>query len=326
MTIDEETGEGVDVHFRVSFHERTMRELGKVDDTRDDEHQFATVSRLSDVACGVYDTVWRPLVQASITKETALALRNAHPGRTSRRLFSDANPLMGFARGQAEKAEKERKPAEASNPFLSLEKIWADGVIQTFDFWRDVRDASYELTFFSLFGSPAMQRLGASHDWKRPTLDIKALAHLPEVEAIMLGVGRGGFDVAVIRMLILMAQSRGNVRRDRLERSAEVLGQDEPFASLGADKRAAMIREQSIVVEFAPQQAIETLPTLLPERKDRERAIAVVGYIAGAIEEMEPDTIKMLQKLRDALELPDPAVATVQNPLQVAADFVTVDG
>ena len=117
--------------------------------------------------------------------------------------------------------------------------------MQTFDFWRDLRDAAYELTFFALYGSPFMQRLGASHAWTRTTVDAAELAHLPEVEAILLGIDRGGFEVAVIRMLILMAQSRGAVRRDRLERSARVLSHDEPFASLGAEKRAALIREQS---------------------------------------------------------------------------------
>jgi pimeloyl-ACP methyl ester carboxylesterase/tellurite resistance protein len=325
MTIDEEIGEGVDARFRVSFHERNMSDLAKVDDTRDDEHQFATVSRLSDLGCEIYDMVWRPLVQASISKETAAALRKVHPGRTSRRMFSDDNPLMGFARDQAEKAEKARKPADPANPFLALEKIWAGGVVQAFDFWRDVRDATYELTFFSLYGSPAMKRLGASHDWKRASVDAKELAHLPEVEAILLGVDRGGFDVAVIRMLILMAQARHSVRRDRLERSAKVLGHDEPFASLGAEKRAALIREQSTVVEFAPEQAIATLPTLLPESDERKRAIDVVEYIAGAVGEMDEDTVRMLRKLRAVLGLPDLVVDVPGDPLKLAADLASVE-
>ncbi len=315
MTIDEEIGEGVDAQFRVSFHERTMADLAAIDDTRDDENLFATVSRLSDLTCEVYDMLWRPAVQALISQETASALRKAHPGRTGRRAFSDENPLMGLVREQAAKAESERRPAAADNPFLALERLWADGVTQAFDFWRDLRDAAYETTFFSLYGSPAMQRLGASHAWRRAVADPKELAHLPEVEALLLGIDRGGFDVAVIRMLILMAESRGNVRRDRLERSARLLAHDEPFASLGAEKRAALIREQTIVVEFAPDRAIATLTALLPEVEDRERAIEVVEYVAGAVEEMEPRTIAMLQRLRAALGLPALAGPTPADPL-----------
>jgi len=105
-----------------------------------------------------------------------------------------------------------------------------------------------------------------------------------------------------------------------------VLGHDEPFASLGAEKRAALIREQSIVVEFAPEKAVETLTALLPEPADRERAIEVVEYIAGSVGEMDPDTIKMLQKLRGALELTDLVVDMPQDPLKLATALSPVDG
>jgi hypothetical protein len=154
-----------------------------------------------------------------------------------------------------------------------------------------------------------MHRIGASHAYQRERMDPKDLEHLPEVEAILLGVDRGGFEVAVIRMLILMADSRHVVRRDRLERSAHMLGKEEPFASLGAEKRAALIREQAIIVEFAPVLAISTLPELMPDRAARQRAIELVEFIAGAVEEMEPQTIKTLQKMRATLGLPALEVA-----------------
>ncbi len=68
MTIDEQIGEGVDAHFRVSFTERTMSELAGIDDSRGDEAQFGAVSRLSDLACEFYDIFARPFVQASVSK------------------------------------------------------------------------------------------------------------------------------------------------------------------------------------------------------------------------------------------------------------------
>jgi hypothetical protein len=37
-------------------------------------------------------------------------------------------------------------------------------------------------------------------------------------------------------MLVLLAENRKGVRRDRLERSSRVLTEDEPFASLGAER------------------------------------------------------------------------------------------
>ena len=105
-------------------------------------------------------------------------------------------------------------------------------------------------------------------------------------------------------MLILMAQSRATVRRDRLERSAKVLGHDEPFASLGAEKRAALIHEQSVIVEFEPDLAVKTLPDLLPETEDRRRVIQVVEFIAGSVDEIEPSTIQLVERFRAVLSLP----------------------
>lgn len=315
MTIDEQIGEGVDAHFRVSFTERKMSELAGIDDAREDEAQFGAVSRLSDLACEFYDIFARPFVQAGVSRQTAEFFRKAHPARASRRMFSHENPFMAFARAQAQQAETARAKTDPANPFLALEKLWAAGTIQAFDFWRDLRDAAYEMTFFSLYGAPAMLRFGASHAWARTTVDAKELAHLPEVKAILLGVDRGGFAVAVIRMLILIAQARHQVRRDRLERSAKVLSQDEPFALLGAETRGELIREQTIIVEFAPDRAVETLPLLLPTAAERQRAIGVVDFIAGPIDEMEPHTVEMLGRIRAVLGLPAMSAPPLLDPL-----------
>jgi hypothetical protein len=101
-----------------------------------------------------------------------------------------------------------------------------------------------------------------------------------------------------------MAESRATVRRDRLERSAKVLSTDEPFASLGPKQRALLIHEQSVIAEFEPDIAVASLPKLLMDPEERRKAVEVVEYIAGAIEEMAPGTIRMVQRFRAALGLP----------------------
>jgi pimeloyl-ACP methyl ester carboxylesterase len=328
MTIDETIGEGLNEKFLVSFHERKMSDLAAFDDSRDDEKCFAAVSRLSELGSELYDMTVRPLVQASVTQRSAEFMRKTNSARVQRRAFSDENPAMKVVAQAAERIARSRQPADRDNPFLGLEKVWSDGIIQMLDFYRDIRDATYEMTFFGIYGTPWMQRLGAPNAYQRKRLDPGELAHLPEVEEILLAIDRGGFEVAVIRMLILMAESRGAVRRDRLERSAKVLSRDEPFASLGAEKRSALIREQTIVVEFAPERAIQTLPDLLSDPGDRQRAIAVVEYIAGIVEEMEPQTIKTLEKMRAALGLPTRvASGSTIDPLEgVFRKFLPLSG
>ncbi|HKI13775.1 MAG TPA: hypothetical protein VKA12_01965 [Roseiarcus sp.] len=161
-----------------------------------------------------------------------------------------------------------------------------------------------------------MIRFGEPFAFERTRKDPKKLRFLPEVQAILRGVDRGGFEEAVIRMLILLAESRATVRRDRLERSAKVLSHDEPFASLGPERRTALIHEQSVIVEFEPDLAVKTLPDLLPDKAERQKAIEVVEYIAGAVDEMEPKTIQMVERFRAALGLPGLALpAPTKDPL-----------
>ena len=41
---------------------------------------------------------------------------------------------------------------------------------------------------------------------------------------------------------------------------------------MGAEKRAALIHEQTVIVEFERERAIEALPRLIPDAADRRRA------------------------------------------------------
>jgi hypothetical protein len=309
MTIDQQVEDGSGEHFLVSFHERKMSDLGAYNDRREDERHFAAVSRLSELGAQFYDRNLRPLVRSAVPAEVSASLRKNHPARVRRRVFADTNPVMAMVRDAAKKIEQKRQPANSGNPFLTVEKLWADSIVQTFDFWRDIRDASVELGFFGIYGSPAMHRFGVAQAYQREQLDPESLAHLPEVEAILGRIDRGGYAVAVIRMLIIMAESRGSVRRDRLERSAKVLAREEPFASLGGEKRAALIREQTIAVEYALDRAVATLIDLLPSREDRQKAIDVVEFIVGSAEEMDPHSIQMLERLRAVLGLPGMVLA-----------------
>ena len=314
MTIDEQIGEGVHARFLVSFQERKIADILAIDENdRTDERGFAAVARLSELGAEIYELAFRPFVQAVVTPEIAATIRDSHPARVDRLVFSDRNPMMRPLSEAANRIMKERKRTDGGNPFLDVERIWAASVTQSLDFVRDVRDALFEMTFLSIYGSPFMHWLGASHAFERTRKDPKELRFLPEVQAILLGVARGGFEEAVIRMLILLAESRGSVRRDRLERSTKVLTQDEPFASLGAERRAALIREQSIIVEFEKDLAIDTLPALLSEPEQRHKAIEVVEFIAGSLEEMEPHTLKTLQRFHAVLGLPAIASTLVTN-------------
>jgi hypothetical protein len=176
-------------------------------------------------------------------------------------------------------------------------------MISFWDGYRDVRDSMCEFWCTAVYGSPLMQAL-VPNDVHRisetPGTDLRAI---PNVHDALENIDSGGFAATVIRMLILMAHSRSGVRRDRLERSNHVLTTTEPFASLGLRTRNAIIHRQSLIVDFEPDQALATLPRLLPNPDDRRRAMDICLDIAGPRSEMEERTITILERMSEVLEL-----------------------
>jgi pimeloyl-ACP methyl ester carboxylesterase len=317
MKIDETAGDEGNEHFYVSFHDRTMQDiLTTVENDREQENDFTTVARFSELGAQAYDLSLRPLVQSLVTQQSADALRDSHPSRVSRKLFSDANPVLALLQPAVDWARTERQTAQPDNPFLALERLVADSVTQCLDLVRDMRDAAYENTFLAIYGSPWMRMLGQSGRSDASPPDADKLRELQDVKHALECIERGDHAAAVIRMLILLAGSRGSVRRDRLERSAQVLNSTQPFQSMGPERRAELIQQQSLIAEFEPQRALQTLPHLLKTEEERNKALAVVNHILGARSEMEPHSLDLMQRMEKLLGV---ASAVVVLPTAVPA-------
>jgi pimeloyl-ACP methyl ester carboxylesterase len=325
MKIDETAGDEGHEHFYVSFHERTMQDiLTTVENDREQEKDFTTVARFSELGAQAYDLSLRPLVQSLVTQQSADALRDSHPSRVSRKLFSDANPMLALLQPAIDWAREQRQPAAAGNPFKSLERLMANSVMQGMDLVRDMRDAAYENTFLAIYGTPWMRALGQSGVTEVAPSDADRTREINEVKQALSCMDRGDLAAAVIRMLILLAGSRGSVRRDRLERSAQVLNSTQPFQSMGAERRAELIQQQSLIAEFEPQRALETLPHLLKTDEERHQALKVVNHILGARSEMEPHSLQLVQRMESLLGVPAPLALAPATPALAPAAPVAV--
>jgi len=315
MHIEEVHGEGKHRSFTVGFVERKLDDIRALDDGQNDEKAFAAVARASEMQAEAYNLFIRPFVKAAITDTAAEMGRALHPQRLSRALMASKNPLMQGVAKAAEHVASERTPASLDNPFIKAQQLWFNAMEQSIDLWRDQRDQLVELCFYGMWATPMGRAFGHSHEARRTLKSAVELGHLPEVTHALAHLERGGLIEGVIRMLVLLAETRGTVRRDRLERSAQVLTRDEPFRSLSGEQRAMIIHEQSLVANYGGERAVTTLAKLLRSPAERDMASRVVRYIVGAIAEMSPDTLSMLQRFHTLLRLPPVTENVLEDPL-----------
>jgi pimeloyl-ACP methyl ester carboxylesterase len=290
-------------HFTVHFSERTLDDIRAMDDGITDESPFAAVARASEVQAQMYEALVRPSVKAMVNPVTAELSRAMHPQRLSRELLSSSNPAMKPVAEAAKQVRENRNKAASTNPFLTAESLCVQSAEQMLDFWRDTRDMAFELGFFGMWGTPWARAFGGTNEARRTLKQLDELRGLPEVTHALQAIDKGGFPEAVIRMLILMLDNRGQVRRDRLVRSLRVLSEDEPFSSLGAARRATIIHQQTLIATYEPERAFAALPALLADASERKLAMKVVQYISGALDDISPDLVALLERMRDVLGL-----------------------
>ena len=304
MVIEDAEGEGDERIFKVDFHKRTMADIALIDDERGEEPAFAAVSRMSESLAETYETTLRPAVQALASGSVGEISRKMHPMRVQRAMFASNNPAMAQVSGLAAQVRESHNPLSSQNPFLLMEKAWAGSVESSLNLWRDMRAMASETMFISLYANPLALWYGLPNAKSRTLKRPEDLRTLETVQSALERISLGGTQEAIVRMLVLLANTRGDVRSDRLARSSEVLTENPIFAEIDPISRTRMIHEQTIIAQFEPDRALAAIPQLLPMAEEREKATELVEYVLGAVDEMEPHTLALLNKMREALGLP----------------------
>jgi pimeloyl-ACP methyl ester carboxylesterase len=301
MKIIDVTGEGHARRYAVDFEERQIKDLAAFDDDRHDEAPFAAVAKLSELVEAGYRLFARPWMQAIGNEAMARLIRDANPVRLRRTLTSDLNPLVAAAAVPAEQVRADRKPADPDNPYLALEHKAAALVEGAWNLFRTWRDGMVESLFYTLYTSPAARALAEGGRKRISDGAPEDLRTINDVSKALESAALGGYPNGLVRILILLARSRRSVRRDRLERSNEVLSSREPFNHLSEVVKNRIIRQQSLIIEFEPELALATLPKLLPSPADRMMALEQAAYVLGPEEEMSDTTREMLDSIRGVL-------------------------
>jgi poly(3-hydroxyalkanoate) synthetase len=303
MAITDEDGEGEKKRFQVAFEERSIDEVMRQAGGTDDETPFAALARLSEFEAEVYNMTVRPCVKAMANQPIADSLTAMHPSRAIYYALSDFNPAFGVVHAFADIVKDKRVRLDAENPFVRMEHAWADMVSQWWDGVRDLQTLFLETTFYLIYGAPPIKALGERRRGRisdAPQEDLRSLAN---VQVALDRLDIGDFAEGVIRMLILLAKSRHEVRRSRLERSSQVLNTREPFASMKPKHRTRIIFRETLIVDLEPEAALASLPKLLKTREEREEALSLCWEIAGPEEEMAGTTSELMDVFANILDV-----------------------
>jgi hypothetical protein len=186
--------------------------------------------------------------------------------------------------GAAEAVRSARQKTDAANPWQVAEKAGSELLSASLDYQRDVRDALSEASFFQAYGNLFALGTAEQHEAQRQAALVDP-RELPAVKQALAEIDHGGYREAVVRMLLLGRSARAAGQRVELDDIAEVrriLRESPDFQGLQPEQARRLLYEQSLVVEFARERALETLPALLPDSAERARALALVDQVGAA--------------------------------------------
>jgi pimeloyl-ACP methyl ester carboxylesterase len=266
-----------------------------------DERCFATAARMSEVNLSLYRTFAQPVVRALVSAPLADTLRQMHPLRLQYEMFSDANPLMAPVAGLAEEVRKNRKAVAPDNPLVAAQENVSKQIVAALDGWRDFIEAVSERTFFTVYGSPALQaalgidpadtrpqRKPARNRLYRELID-KRIAELKS------HIPLGGLREAVIRALIYVNLGRASVD----ERGFETVRRlRKRYGDMPLSEFKTLVRDQFAMLLIDEKAALAALTSLLPaDPAIRSEGFNAIQQVMVACGETSPEDEKRLSEI-----------------------------
>jgi pimeloyl-ACP methyl ester carboxylesterase len=316
MEIHEVKGAGGRPTYEVTIEERRLEDLRRANKLeRRDEKPFEVVAEVSALGERAYTLFARPFVRALVNDGTAELGRVFHPLRWQRWGISNLNPWLWPVPALASLVQARREAAPPDNPYRRIEKAASDLITARLNLYRDLRDAGMEALFFDIYGPPAaMHLLPESAPEAGPA--VVDPRQLPLVRDALAAIGTGGYAEAMALIGALVGKGAGRIPLARLELVDRFVRSDPVLSQLPADTVRRIKAEQAVVAELEPERGLQSLPRLLADPADRQRALALVDEAVVAVE-LSPEQRAMLDRVVSILGA-EPA-----QPRRLQTDKVT---
>jgi hypothetical protein len=252
-----------------------------------------------------YELFGRPLVKGMANEYSAKLARLLHPLRLQRWAFSDLNPSLWWLAPAAEAVKANRQALPPDDPARKAESIASELVSASLDCHRGLRDAVGEASFFQIYGNLSAFYFGAEREAAKEQSAVPP-RELSFVKKALASIDKGGYPEALARVGFLMAHEDGPLPLSRLELAHELLDDyRDMLPELPLDQVRRIAGEQEIIARYEPERALETLPLLLSERKERDHLLTLLDRVLAdpRVQRIEPTAQQraMLAKIRRLL-------------------------
>jgi pimeloyl-ACP methyl ester carboxylesterase len=305
MRIHEHRAKDGSIEYSVQFIEHRLEEITARLNRfkRVDEKPFEVARTLSELNQRIYDVFFSPLVSQFSNEYVARLQRVFHPLRVQQWAISDLNPWLSWLAPLAETVKSNRQQAKTDRPFRQVENIGSELIGVWLDYYRDIRDAISEATFFQLYAP-----LSFVHPEEESTLEHERISdrrELPEVKTALADIAEGGYATALSRAGYLLAAKGKPLPLARFELKRELMKKYEEFIpDLTPFERRQIRGKQEIICLYEPERALATLPQLLSGHKDRRRFLTFLErLLKDPMLAREPSAQQhaMLKRIRDLL-------------------------
>jgi len=212
---------------------------------------------------------------------------------------------------QAERVRADRHQAAPDNPLIAMEHAVSDAIVQTFEFWTNVRDNVQEAVFLSTYGSPWLQAwagLGAQTPMsgRRIERDLAREAVTSRsAEERMQRIDKGGLLEAGVRALIYVRMAEGKLD-ERAYAALQQIATANPKREIGLMGFKEILRDQYLMLLRDEERTISALPKLLPsDRHRRADMLDKVRRIITAGDALSPEGQHRLARIEAMFDAGD---------------------
>lgn len=285
--------------YDIRFEERTFEDIKDLGDSGDDDElSFYPVVSVSWWNDRLYIRTLRPLVRAMVNKWNAPFIKMNHPQRIVRYVFSDINPLMYLFKVTGKLSHRNRVQATRENPFVICEEKLADFIGDCLDFQRDLRDKYQEQLFRQIYGNPFVRAMFPSTSDEKIKKETSSFQSADRFKKY-----RGGFEEAVIRMMVAVALVDKSFSEYEINAIIAAANTHPKLKIIDDKKIKTIIHQQSSVLNQDFKGGIESLEYLIKNQEERLEAVEMMKKVAASDFDTSSEEDKLIIEVMEIFDI-----------------------